>query len=394
MKTAIKIIKRQQKLKEPIKLRVKNLKNGNQSLYLDIYWQGKRTYQFLHLYLVPEINEQTIAQNQEVARQALLIKSRKIIKLLGNMPKHEGNGATRKYYLLDFIQKYADERKPKTGNCTRGRYGSIISLKKHLIKFGAKNTLVGEVDVKFVERFIEYLREAHDLHPNRKKPSKLSEGTIYLMYSILRSITIELYKKKLIPQNPYSLLPSQFRLKRPESTRNYLSKSELAKVIQSECKYPQLKEAFLFSCFTGLRKSDILSLTWEEIIRENGKVFIQKKIQKTQRWLKIPLSHQAMQWLPKRPGRSMEGIIFDEISHSAMSKQLKAWLGTIKNLNKEITFHCGRHTFATLELSFGASLYTVASLLGHKNITTTQVYAKVVNKEKERAVGLIDKNFK
>lgn len=343
MKTAIKIIKRQQKLKEPIKLRVKNLKNGNQSLYLDIYWQGKRTYQFLYLYLVPEINEQTIAQNQEVARQALLIKSRKIIKLLGNMPKHEGNGATRKYYLLDFIQKYADERKPKTGNCTRGRYGSIISLKKHLIKFGAKNTLVGEVDVKFVERFIEYLREAHDLHPNRKKPSKLSEGTIYLMYSILRSITIELYKKKLIPQNPYSLLPSQFRLKRPESTRNYLSKNELAKVIQSECKYPQLKEAFLFSCFTGLRKSDILSLTWEEIIRENGKVFIQKKIQKTQRWLKIPLSHQAMQWLPKRPGRSMKGIIFDEISHSAMSKQLKTWLGTIKNLNKEITFHTASH---------------------------------------------------
>ena len=394
MKTAIKIIKRQQKLKEPIKLRVKNLKNGNQSLYLDIYWQGKRTYQFLHLYLVPEVTEQTIVQNQEVVRQALLIKSRKIINLLGNMPKHEGNGATRKYDLLDFIQKYADERKPKTGNCTRGRYGSIISLKKHLIKFGAKNTLEGEVDVKFVERFIEYLREAHDLHPNRKKPSKLSEGTIYLMYSILRSITIELYKKKLIPQNPYSLLPSQFRLKRPESTRNYLSKSELAKVIQSECKYPQLKEAFLFSCFTGLRKSDILSLTWEEIIRENGKVFIQKKIQKTQRWLKIPLSLQAMLWLPKRPGRSMKGIIFDEISHSAMSKQLKTWLGTIKNLNKEITFHCGRHTFATLELSFGASLYTVASLLGHKNITTTQVYAKVVNREKERAVGLTDKNFK
>lgn len=343
MKTAIKIIKRQQKLKEPIKLRVKNLKNGNQSLYLDIYWQGKRTYQFLYLYLVPEINEQTIAQNQEVARQALLIKSRKIIELLGNMPKHEGNEATQKYYLLDFIQKYADERKPKTGNCTRSRYGSIISLKKHLMKFGAKNTLVGEVDTKFVEHFIDYLREAHDLHPNRKNPSKLSEGTIYLMYSILRSVTIELYKKKLIPQNPYSFLSPQFRLKRPESTRNYLSKSELAKVIQSECKYPQLKETFLFSCFTGLRKSDILSLTWEEIIRENGKVFIQKKIQKTQRWLKIPLSHQAMQWLPKRPGRDMKGIIFDEISHSSMSKQLKAWLGTIKDLNKEITFHCSSH---------------------------------------------------
>ncbi len=129
------------------------------------------------------------------------------------------------------------------------------------MKFGAKNTLVGEVDTKFVEHFIDYLREAHDLHPNRKNPSKLSEGTIYLMYSIFRSITIELYKKKLIPQNPYSLLSSQFRLKRPESTRNYLSKSELAKVIQSECKYPQLKETFLFSCFTGLRKSDILSLT-------------------------------------------------------------------------------------------------------------------------------------
>lgn len=208
MKTAIKIIKRQQKLKEPIKLRVKNLKNGNQSLYLDIYWQGKRTYQFLYLYLVPEINEQTIAQNQEVARQALLIKSRKIIKLLGNMPKHEGNGATRKYYLLDFIQKYADERKPKTGNCTKGRYGSIISLKKHLMKFGAKNTLVGEVDTKFVEHFIDYLREAHDLHPNRKNPSKLSEGTIYLMYSSSKYHHRTVQKEVDSPESILFSLPS------------------------------------------------------------------------------------------------------------------------------------------------------------------------------------------
>lgn len=392
--STIRKIKKYQKLKEPIRIRYKKLKNGNASLYLDIYWKGTRSYQFLHLYLIPEIDELTKEQNYEVLKKALLIKSKRMITLIHSIPEQQKTSNIEKYNLIDFVQEYANERKPQTGKEGIGRYGSIISLKQHLIKFGAKNTWVSQVDLKFIKRFIEYLKEAHDIRPQLKNRRKLSDGTIYLMFSIMRSITLELYKKKIIAENPFSLLPAQYRLKRPESHRNYLNKHELSKVIESKCPYAQLKETFLFSCFTGLRKSDILSLTWEEIIRENGKTYIFKKIQKTQRWLKVPLSVQAMQWLPQPPSGTSTGIVFDKLSHSSFSRNLKLWIGSIKNLNKEIAFHCGRHTFATLELSFGASLYTVASLLGHKNITTTQIYAKVVNKEKERAIGLFDKNFK
>lgn len=113
-------------------------------------------------------------------------------------------------------------------------------------------------------------------------------------------------------------------------------------MLEEPCAYSQLKEAFLFSCFTGLRKSDILELKWEDIIKENNKSYVNKKIKKTQRWLKIPLSSQAQQWLPPRP-HSAQGIVFDTLSHSAMSKNLKTWLAQIKTLRKDVTFHVASH---------------------------------------------------
>ena len=392
MDKSINIIKKHLKLKEPIKLRFKNLQNGNKSLYLDIYWKGHRSYHFLHLYLIPEIDEMAHEQNQEVLKQAYIIKSKKIIELLMDNSQQQKEKA-KEIFLLDFVQQFANDRKKANQDINKGRYSSIITLKRHLEKFGARNTLLNQVDVKFCKCFIDYLRNAIDLRTTTKNQRKLADGTIFLKYSIFRSILQEAAKQKLIVDNPFSQLSSNYRLKRPDSTRSYLNRKELDKVIASSCNTPQLKEAFLFSCFTGLRKSDVLNLTWEEIIKENNKYYINKKIQKTQRWLKIPLSAHARQWLPHR-STSLKGIVFSAISHSSLYKQLKEWLQNIGVENKNITFHMSRHTFATLELSLGASLYTVSTLLGHKSITTTQVYAKVINKEKERAIGLIDKSFK
>ncbi len=391
MDKSINIIKKHLKLKEPIKLRFKKLHNGNKSLYLDIYWKGHRSYLFLHLYIIPEIDEMAHQQNLEVLKQAFIIKSKKTIELLiGTSQEQKGNA--KEVFLLDFVQQFANDRKKPNQKIYKGRYSSIITLKRHLETFGAKDTLLNQVDVKFCKRFIDYLRNAVDLRTT-KNHRNLAEGTIYLKYSIFRSIMREATKQQLVVSNPFSLLPANYRLKRPDSTRCYLNRKELDKVIHSSCHIPQLKEAFLFSCFTGLRKSDVLNLTWEEIIKENNKYYINKIIQKTQRWLKIPLSALAHQWLPLRPTPS-KGIVFSSLSPSSMYKQLKEWLQNIGIKNKDITFHCARHTFATLELSLGASLYTVSTLLGHRSITTTQTYAKVVNKEKERAIGLIDKSFK
>lgn len=385
-------IKRHLKLKEGIKLRYRKLSNGNLSLYLDSYCQGKRTYQFLHLYIIPEIDENCKRQNDETLKQALLIKSQKIIDNLKDPPQESQKEKEPEISLLNFVQQYANDRKKPNAESYHGRYATIITLKRHLENFGAQDTLISQVDVNFIKRFIDYLRSARDLRQQEDGTRKLSEGTIFLKYCILRSVLIEAKKQKLIAESPFTLLPSNYKLKRPDSSRCYLNKKELAKVIEEPCTYPQLKEAFLFSCFTGLRKSDILELKWEDIIKENGKSYINKKIKKTQRWLKIPLSSQALQWLPPRP-HSAQGIVYDALSHFAMSKNLKTWMGKIKTLKKDVTFHVARHTFATLELSLGASLYTVSCLLGHKSITTTQIYAKVVDKDKEQAISLIDKKF-
>ena len=166
-------------------------------------------------------------------------------------------------------------------------------------------------------------------------------------------------------------------------------------MIAAQCMYRQLKNAFLFSCFTGLRKSDIMQLRWSEIIKDNGRLIIYKRIQKTQRWLSIPLSGKAIEWLPKRNRHANEdGNIFKPMSNSSISDNIRKWALAAGIKHKRVSFHTARHTFATLELSLGADLYTVSKLLGHSSITTTQVYAKVVDKQKEQAVSLIDRAFK
>lgn len=400
MKRTIYTIKRYQKLKEPIKLRFKKLVNGNLSLYLDSYYQGCRTYLFLHLYIIPEIDDNCKRMNTETIQKALLIKNKKTMELFSTLTTELGDlkkpisreSKKEEIRLLQFVEQYANDRKKPNTEKYHGRYATIITLMRHLEHFGAKNTLLSEVDVDFVKNFIDYLHTTSDLRNLNTESKKLSESTIYLKYCILRSVLIEAQKKKLIKENPYNLLPANYKLKRPDSSRCYLTRNELSKIIQHPCKIPQLKEAFLFSCFTGLRKSDILELKWEDIIKENTKSYINKKIKKTQRWLKIPLSSQAQQWLPPRP-HPAQGLVFNNLAHAALPKNLKNWLSQIKSLKKDITFHVARHTFATLELSLGASLYTVSCLLGHKSITTTQIYAKVVDKDKEQAIKLIDKKF-
>ena len=87
------------------------------------------------------------------------------------------------------------------------------------------------------------------------------------------------------------------------------------------------------------------------------------------------------------------GRVFEPMSNASMSDNLKKWVRQAGITGKHVSFHVARHTFATLELSLGADLYTVSKLLGHSNISTTQVYARVVDKQKEHAVGLMDQLF-
>lgn len=387
-----KIIKERTSFKIPVKLRVKQLTNGNQSLYLDTYIRGKRNYEFLHLYLVPEIDDYARSLNMEVIKKAYCIQSERILSIYGCNAKNLIKSPAIPIKFIDYIQEYADKRRKQERTGSEGRYSTILALKKHIELFGAKDVLLVDVDEKFCEDFISYLRNAHDLRSDKNSSRKISNGTVFLKFSIFRSILAEALRDGLIEENPIVRLPSSLVVRRPDSTRSYLTKTEIQKLIKTPCPYGMLKEEFLFSCFTGLRKSDVQSLKWQHVVCENHKWHIHKKIQKTQRWLTIPLSDQARSWLPPR-NRDKDAFVFQPMASTTLSANIKKWAYAAGIKKKEVTFHVARHTFATLELTLGVDIYTVSKLLGHTNVSTTQIYAKVIDKKKEKAVRLIDKAF-
>lgn len=150
-----------------------------------------------------------------------------------------------------------------------------------------------------------------------------------------------------------------------------------------------MKYAFLFCCFTGLRYIDVSRLKWKHITEiGNGEYQIEVVQQKTKEPVYIPLSANAMKWLPDKGYDGRENYIFKFRDRSIIYDYLKKW-AKAAGIEKNITFHMSRHTCATLLIFYGADLYTVSKILGHTSIKTTQVYAKVADEMKRKAVGNI-----
>jgi len=176
--------------------------------------------------------------------------------------------------LGEFIRSYADERRKEGEKIYEGRCGSILSMLKHLETFGGSDIPLKKVDVETVKQFIDYLRSAHDLHKNMKTPGKLSDSTIHLKVNILKSVLREAVRQGLLEQNPFDRLPSSYRIHPHYQAKETLTMEDLITLKQTPCKTPQLKEAVLLSSLTGLRKSDILSLSHDDIIEIDGTPYI------------------------------------------------------------------------------------------------------------------------
>ena len=176
--------------------------------------------------------------------------------------------------LGEFIRSYADERRKEGEKIYEGRCGSILSMLKHLETFGGSDIPLKKVDVETIKQFIDYLRSAHDLHKNMKTPGKLSDSTIHLKVNILKSVLREAVRQGLLEQNPFDRLPSSYRIHPHYQAKETLTMEDLITLKQTPCKTPQLKEAVLLSSLTGLRKSDILSLSHDDIIEIDGTPYI------------------------------------------------------------------------------------------------------------------------
>lgn len=145
----------------------------------------------------------------------------------------------------------------------------------------------------------------------------------------------------------------------------YDSIEELKLLINTECKYEIMKQAFLFSCLCGLRISDLRKLKWNDLQKSGDRIRIEIKMQKTKEPLYLPISDEALKWLPLRGEAIDSDLIFPLTHEGTINKTLQQW-AKAAGVTKHISFHTSRHTHATMMLTLGADLYTVSKLLGHK----------------------------
>ncbi len=176
-----------------------------------------------------------------------------------------------------------------------------------------------------------------------------------------------------------------------ESRREHLSVDELNILAETPCDRPILKRAALFSALTGVRHCDIQKLKWKEIQVVGEQVRLNFTQQKTKGVEYMPISEQAYE-LCGKPGKPDQLVFEDLPDPSWISGPLKRWIKSA-GITRNITFHCFRHTYATLQLAGGTDIYTVSKMLGHTNVKTTQIYAKVVDEKKEKAANTIKLNI-
>ena len=379
-----------------MRIRFKQLSNGNQSIYLDYYTGdvirkenyvgGKRKYEFLKLYLIPERTREDKAKNEVTLALAKAIQSKRIVEVQNDAHGFQNTNKSR-VNLLDYLENIG---KQSAEQGSRNYARTVLNTVRALRLFRGDYIAFRDVDKEFLSEFTDYLRQMPKAskYGVLKTGGRLSNNSVVSYYGTLRTAINRAYKEGIITVNPTKEFDFASKVRQEPSRREYLTLDELKTLINTECRHEIVKRAFLFSCLCGLRVSDIRKLRWCDLQRSGGRVRIEITMQKTKEPLYLPISDEALKWLPERSEANGSDFIFPLTHEGTVNDTLQHW-AKVAGITKHISFHVARHTHATMMLTLGADLYTVSKLLGHKNIATTQIYAKIVDKKKEEAIGLI-----
>lgn len=361
--------------KEIIRLRRKRIQSG-ESLYLDSYFKGKRRYEFLRLYLIPERTKADKLKNEQTLRLANTIKSKRLVELFNN--KYGFSNEKPEVNLIQYI-RLVMENKEKQGKT--GIKSTFETLIYHLTKYRGTRILLSDLDDRYTKGFVLYLSTAI----SRTSGKILKTSSQHNIYTSLKTIVHQAIKDDLLTTDPTkSIDPPRMILPHKE----FLTEEELKRLIQTPCSKEIVKRSFLFCCFTGLRISDVRELTWKKVIFEEQGVHINYRQKKTKIENYVPLSENAISVLPPKDDKSDSDLVFMLPPETTIRKTLKEWMTNAK-IDKHITFHSSRHTCATLLLNSGVDIYTVKEILGHTDIGTTMKYTKVIDKTKRIAVNKI-----
>ena len=382
--------KKEIKVKEPVRIREKVLGDGTISLYLDMYHKGNRKKEGLKLYIIPETTPAAKLQNKNTRKLAEQIKAQRILDIqkdgLVDWEKLKKSRTTLVSWLEDFVT--CEEQLSPSGVISKRN--AKVRVEEYLTSIGKPDLLLSDVDREFCRGFVAFLRTCK----SHRGKGTISDTTARLLMSRVAAAMNKAVVEGLIPSNPFRALEAKEKPKFAASRREFLTVEELKVLINTPCRCDIVKRAFLFSCFTGLRYSDMKSLLWSEVhTAADGKTqYIEHRQVKTKKTVTIPLSEEALRWMP--PQEEGKDKVFHglKVSTSTVEAVLKEWMKDCK-IDKHITYHCSRHTAASTLLTLGANLYVVSKLMGHSSIQMTEVYAKIVDQKKVETMNLVNNLF-
>jgi integrase len=355
-------------------------KSGKISLYLDYYQKGKRKLEYLGIYLKPKPRTPEEREiNKKMLSLAQSIRAKRQIEIQNNTYGFADLEKMNSSFLT-YFELLAEKRQESDGN-----YGNWLSALKHLQRFPRANVKFTEIDKRWLEDVKDYF--VHEAKANGNRP--LSQNSCVSYYNKVRAALKQAVKDGIIIRNPAEDIEG---IKEAETKREFLTYEELQAAAKAHCENDLLKRAFLFSALTGLRFSDIEKLTWQEIQHsaETG-YYLRFKQKKTKGQETLPIPEDVVNFIGERKGN--EEKVFPDLTYSDYNNHLiKEWM-IRAGVERHITFHCARHTFATLQLTLGTDIYTVSKMLGHKELKTTEVYAKVIDLKKKEAANRIKLNL-
>ncbi|MGV7105808.1 tyrosine-type recombinase/integrase [Flavobacterium sp. U410] len=369
-----------------ISLKRKKLKNDKYSLYIEYYKgsqldkDGKRIHNrdFEYLKLYPHQNPKTASEKKEnkeievLSEQILSIRKAEFFQGRFDIK----NTAKSKRRFLDFFVEKTEEKINSPKN-----YGNWTATLVHLKQCISPNLQFEEID----ENFIKKVRNYFDTEAKTKSDTLLSLNSKYSYFNKFKACLRAAFDEGYLSINYASKVKS---FEQAESQREYLTYKELQALANTNCKYSVLKRAFIFSCLTGLRWSDINTMTWSEVRDEdNGISRVNFRQEKTDGVEYLYISEQSRDLLGERQHPSER--VFKGLKYGVVyNNEIVRWCNRA-GISKHITFHSARHTNAVLLLENGADIYTVSKRLGHREIRTTTIYAKIVDQKMKEAASLI-----
>ena len=289
--------------------------------------------------------------NEEFSLTLVQFKERLIVS------NHNSNEES----FTDYILNYLKENKAKFKSETWLGYKSQITK---ILKFKGR-IYFSDITERFIDDYRQYMLYTLDNNENTAGKS----------LRVLRTFVNISIRFGYIKSNPFQYIS----IKKVDGKRDFLSIEELNKLTDHYLKNNFLKKTekdilgyFLFACYTGLRYSDLKTFSKDSIVNNS----IHLRMHKTGYLVNIPLSRKAKMFISDSPSDS--GCIFRIYCNKVTNKVLKK-IGVQLGLNKNLTCHVARHTFATVSISLGIPIEVVSKLLGHTSIRTTQVYAKIVD---------------